>query len=196
MPSCAQRLTVFGDTWRSSATCAVRRYLGSVVWSNALSRSCCRSPVWGRPYARRGRMVSSVLRRLAVLRCIPCGLAPGRCHGWTLTSLPLLVPDLELRSPPTAVAPAQATGRHSHRPAARHARTPGCDKQWPSPLLCARQRFTFCLEPAGRACPLPSAPASGRRRAIPPRSWREGQGHDGWNREMVQRRQGLRLHRP
>src|SRR5215203_749148 len=45
MPSCAQRLTVFGDTWRSSATCAVRRYLGSVGWGNALSRSCCRPPV-------------------------------------------------------------------------------------------------------------------------------------------------------
>jgi len=28
-----------------------------------------------------------------------CGLAPGRCHSWTLTSLPLplLAPDLELR---------------------------------------------------------------------------------------------------
>jgi hypothetical protein len=37
MPFCAQRLTVFGDTWRSSATCAVRRYLGSVgVGTNAL----------------------------------------------------------------------------------------------------------------------------------------------------------------
>jgi hypothetical protein len=34
--------TVFGDTWRSSATCAVRRYLGSVGWGNALSHSCCR----------------------------------------------------------------------------------------------------------------------------------------------------------
>jgi len=30
LPSWAQRLTVLGDTWRSSATCAVRRYLGSV----------------------------------------------------------------------------------------------------------------------------------------------------------------------
>jgi hypothetical protein len=37
MPSCAQRLTVFGDTWRSSATCAVRRYLGWVVGGNAIS---------------------------------------------------------------------------------------------------------------------------------------------------------------
>src|SRR5215211_2898791 len=27
----------------------------------------------------------------------------------------------------------------------------------------------------------------------PPRRWREGQGHDRWHREMVQRRQGLRL---
>jgi len=40
------------------------------------------------------------------------------------------------------------------------------------------------------------APASGRRRSIPPRRWREGQQHDRWNREMVQRREGLRLHRP
>src|SRR5215218_603661 len=44
--------------------------------------------------------------------------------------------------------------------------------------------------------PLPPAPVSGWRRSIPPRRWREGQVHDGWNREMVQRREGLRLHRP
>jgi hypothetical protein len=35
-------------------------------------------------------MESSVLHRLAVLRCIPVRLAPGRCHAWTLTSLLLL----------------------------------------------------------------------------------------------------------
>jgi WhiB family redox-sensing transcriptional regulator len=44
------------------------------------------------------------------------------------------------------------------------------------------------------------APAVGVRVAStwvdPPRRWREGQRHDGWNREVVQRRQGLRLHRP
>jgi hypothetical protein len=49
MPSCAQRLTVFGDTWRSSATCAVRRYLGSVGWDNALSCFCCRPRVGDDP---------------------------------------------------------------------------------------------------------------------------------------------------
>ena len=56
-----------------------------------------------------------------------CGLASGRWHAWTLTSPPLLA--LELREPPTAGAPTQATGMHRHRLAARHARTPGCDTQ-------------------------------------------------------------------
>src|SRR5215211_3662219 len=68
--------------------------------------------------------------------------------------------------------------------------------RWPYPLPCARQRFTFC--PATRRSSL--SLAVGARVAStwvdPPRRWREGQVHDGWNREMVQRRQGLRLHRP
>jgi hypothetical protein len=57
-------------------------------------------PRWrGRPYACRGQMPSRVLRRLAIFRCIPVRLGPGRCHSWTLTSLPLPLPapDLELR---------------------------------------------------------------------------------------------------
>jgi hypothetical protein len=58
-----------------------------------------------------------------------CSVASGRWHAWTLTSLPLPLLALELREPPTAVAPTQATGMHSHRLAARHARTPGCDTQ-------------------------------------------------------------------
>src|SRR5829696_6969034 len=68
--------------------------------------------------------------------------------------------------------------------------------RWPYPLPCARQRFTFC--PATRRSSL--SLAVGVRVAStwvdPPRRWREGQVHDGWNREMVQRRQGLWLHRP
>src|SRR5829696_7972016 len=110
MPSWAQRLTVFGDTWRSSATWAVRRYLGSVGWGNTLSRSCCRPPFGGRQYARRNRMYRAFYAGWPSCDASRCGLAPGRCHAWTLTSLPLLAPDLELRQPPTAVAPAQATG--------------------------------------------------------------------------------------
>src|SRR5215217_9266512 len=104
MPSCAQRLTVFGDTWRSSATCAVRRYLGSVVWSNALSPFLLSSPVGGRLYARRGRMPSSVLHRLAILRCIPGQLGSSRCFIDVDQSV---VVGPELRSPPIAGAPAQ-----------------------------------------------------------------------------------------
>src|SRR5919106_5647381 len=65
-----------------------------------------------------------------------------------------------------------------------------------TPLPCARQRFPFCLA----TCRLSLSLAVGVRVAStwvdPPRRWREGQGHDGWNREMVQRREGLRLHRP
>src|SRR4029453_15896072 len=91
--------------------------------------------------------------------CIRCSLVPQPVPSWTLTSLSLLA--LELRSPPTAVAPAQATGMHSHRRAGRRARTPGCDKQWPSPLVCARQRCTFCLATAGRACPLATGASVG-----------------------------------
>jgi CspA family cold shock protein len=34
---------------------------------------------------------------------------------------------------------------------------PGCDKQWPQRLWCARQRFGFCLATPGRAC----SPAAG-----------------------------------
>src|SRR5215203_3930305 len=81
MPSCAQRLTVFGDTWRSSATCAVRRYLGSAGWDNALSCSCCRPPGLGTTLCCRDRMPSRVLHRLAILRCIlvRLGSPAGAC---------------------------------------------------------------------------------------------------------------------
>jgi hypothetical protein len=119
---------------------------------------------------------------------------PGRCHAWTLTSLSLLA--LELRSPPTAVAPAQATGMYSHRRAGRHGRMSGCDKQGRSRYCAPGRGACSASNPQVELVPLPPAPASGRRWSIPPRRWREGQEHDGWNREMVQRRQGLRLHRP
>src|SRR5919112_3917707 len=109
MPSWAQRLTVFGDTWRSSATCAVRRYLGWVVWGNALSCSCCRPPglrddpmpvgVGRHPVFYTGRPSWDASR---------CSLVPQPVRAWTLTGLSLLA--LELRWPPTPVASAQATG--------------------------------------------------------------------------------------
>jgi hypothetical protein len=92
-------------------------------------------------------------------------------------------------------------GTAQPRPPGGHARAPrvvvdGGGRRWPYPLPCARQRFTFCLA----TCRLSLSLAVGVRVASTwvdrPRRWREGQGHDGWNREMVQRRQGLRLHRP
>ena len=47
---------------------------------------------------------------------------PAGCCLESMSSLTLLAPDLELREPPAAVAPAQAIGMHSHRLAGRHAR--------------------------------------------------------------------------
>jgi hypothetical protein len=105
--------------------------------------------------------------------------------------------DAARKHTPEAGATAKDRG-HQHRLALRGG-MPG------RPVVAGSGRSRYCApgrgsrfasQPAGRACPLPSAPASGRRWSIPPRRWREGQGHDGWNREMVQRRQGLRLHRP
>ena len=91
MPSCAQRLTVFGDTWRSLATWAVRRYVGSVVWSNALS------PVLA-VVARFGddSMPVGVGCHRAFYTGWPscgacrCSLVPQPVPSWTLTSLVLL----------------------------------------------------------------------------------------------------------
>ena len=68
--------------------------------------------------------------------------------------------------------------------------------RWPYPLACARQRFTFCLATRSSSLSLTVGVRVASTWVDPPRRWREGQGHDGWNREMVQRRQGLRLHRP
>jgi hypothetical protein len=191
MPSCAQRLTVFGDTWRSSATCAVRRYVGSVVWGNALSRSCCR-PRLGDDFMPVGvGCHRGFYTGLVILGCVPMQLGSHPVNSWTLTSwpwsfarhLPQWLPDkqlpcstiiLLLGMPGRPVVTSSGRGRY-----------------------CAPGRgFRSASQPIGPACPLPPAPASGRRRSIPPRRWREGQKHDGWNREVVQRRQGLRLHRP
>src|ERR687897_3447023 len=90
MPSWAQRLTVFGNTWRSSATCAVRRYLGSVGWGNARSRSCCRPPVGDDPIpvgVGCHRAFYTGWPSCAVSRC---SLVPRPVPAWTLTSLSLL----------------------------------------------------------------------------------------------------------
>jgi hypothetical protein len=42
--------------------------------------------------------------------------------------------------------------------------TPGVASVAAWSLLCARHRFTFALQPAGRACPLPPAPPAGAGR--------------------------------
>src|SRR4029450_11620907 len=143
LPSCAHRLTVFGDTWRSSATCAVRRYLGSVSWGTVLSVLAVVPRLGDDPMPVGVGWHRGFYAGWPSCDASRCGLGPGRAHSWAVTSLPLLAPDLELRQPPTAVAPAQATGMHSHRPAARHARTPGCSRQSPGPILCAAHRLTL-----------------------------------------------------
>jgi hypothetical protein len=83
------------------------------------------------------------MRRLLVLhrlleaeeRVAPPG-ACKRSHGWQsqkLTSLTLLAPDLELLLATDRVGARSGTcWGHRHRPAARHARTPG-GRQWPLP---------------------------------------------------------------
>src|ERR671910_569280 len=72
----------------------------------------------------------------------------------------------------------------------------GAGGRWPYPITVRPAEVHVCLA----TCRLRLSLAVGVRVALtwvdPPRRWREGQGHDGWNREMVQRRQGLRLHRP
>jgi hypothetical protein len=58
-------------------------------------------------------------------------------------------------------APAQATGRHRHGRAGWPGRTPGCDRQWPEPLLCARQRCRFCLATRRSSYPLATGASVG-----------------------------------
>jgi hypothetical protein len=195
MPSWAQRLTVFGDTWRSSATCAVRRYLGSVVWGNALSRSYCRPPGLGRPYACRGRMPSSVLHRLAILRCILVRLG----------SRPVACMDVDQ----SAVAGPWSFARHPPQwlPLKQLACTAiVLPLGMPGRPVVTRSGVAASVRPAEvhvlpRTCRSSLSPCRRRqRRAGVGRylqdGWREGQQHDGWNREVVQRREGLWLHRP
>jgi hypothetical protein len=125
-----------------------------------------------------------------------CGVAPGRCHAWTLTSLPLLALTWSFASTYRSGSPLKQLACTAivlllgmlGRPVVAGS---GCSR------YCAPGRGSrFASQPAGRACPLPSAPDRVRRWSIPPRRWREGQVDDGWNREVVQRREGLRLHRP
>src|SRR5215207_8146275 len=74
------------------------------------------------------------------------------------------------------MAPTQAIGMRSHHLATRHARTPGGDKQWPSPLLCARQRLAHVLP---RTCRLSLSPCRRRqRRAGVGRYLQDGGGRD------------------
>jgi hypothetical protein len=186
MPSCAQRLTVFGDTWRSSATCAVRRYLGWVVWANALSRSCCRPRFGDDPMPVGVGCHRAFYTGWPSSDASRCSLGPQPVPSWTLASLSLLA--LELRSPPTAGAPAQQLagtaivvllGMPGRTVVTGSGRSRYCA---PGSGACSAS------QPAGRACSLATGARVGPALAIPPRRWREGQVHDGWNREMVQRR--------
>jgi hypothetical protein len=153
MPSCAQRLTVFGDTWRSSATCAVRRYLGSVGWGSVLSRSYCRPAGLGTTLCLSGPDAIERSTQAGQLAMHPgAACFPSRWHAWTLTSLSVLA--LELRSPLTAVASAQATGMHSHRLAARHAGTPVVTSSVRSRYCAPGRGSRSGSQSAGRACPL------------------------------------------
>jgi hypothetical protein len=194
MPSCAQRLTVFGDTWRRSATWAVRRYLGSVGWGNALSRSCCRPPGLGSTLCLSGPDAIERSTQAGHLAMLWCGLAPGRwrMHGqqsavagpWSFARrLPQWLPLKQLACT-AIVLLLDLPGR---------------------PAVTANGRSRYCApgrgsrsasQPAGRACPLAAGASVGPASVDTMRRWREGQVHDGWNREMVQRREGLRLYRP
>jgi hypothetical protein len=107
---------------------------------------------------------------------------------------------LEMR--PGKHAPeAGATGKdrghqHRQRPTGRHAGRPRLVADARKPLPWARQRFTFCLATRRSSLSLAVGASVGPAWSIPPRRWREGQVDDCWNREVVQRREGLRLHRP
>jgi hypothetical protein len=187
MPSCAQRLTVFGDTWRSSATCAVRRYLGWVVWGNALSRSCCRPRFGDDP------MPVGVGCHRAFYTGWPSSDA-SRCSLGSPAGAFMDVGQSVVVGPGASLATYRrgaraATGRHRHRRAARHARTRTVVTGSGRSRYCAPGRGACSASrPAGRACSLATGARVGPALAIPPRRWREGQVHDGWNREMVQRR--------
>jgi CspA family cold shock protein len=74
-------------------------------------------------------------------------------------------PDLELSLATYRVGARSGTCSAQPRPAARHARTPG-GRQWPLPRPARGSRFAW--QPAGRACPVPSAPDRVRRWSIPP----------------------------
>src|SRR5215217_4205140 len=85
---------------------------------------------------------------------------------------------------------AKDRGTAQPRPPGGHARTPrvvvdGDGGRWPYPLPCARQRFTFCPATPRLSLSLAVGVRVASTWVDPPRRWREGQGHDGWNREMV-----------
>jgi hypothetical protein len=140
-----------------------------------------------------------VLHRLleAEMRVAPPG-ASKRSHGWQsqkLTSLTLLLaPDLEL---------SLATDRVGARSGTCWAQPSSCcsagpDARWPAVAATPGlpEVHTLLRNPQVELVPC-------RRRQIgsalvDTSKTMEGKGHvhDGWNREMVQRRQGLRLHRP
>src|SRR5215216_2021156 len=169
MPSWAQRLTVFGDTWRSSATCAVRRYLGSVVWANARSRSCCRPPVGTtlclsgsdaiECSTQAGHLVMHPGAAWFPSRCLH-GRCPGcRCWPWSFARrLPQWLSLKQLACTAIVVLGGMpgrrvvtGSGRSGYGAPGRGSRLPHLQLE---------------------LVPLPWAPVSGWRRSIPPGRWR------------------------
>src|SRR5215211_8151868 len=99
MPSCAQRLAVLGthEEVRRPARCAG-------TWAGLAGATCAPVlavvPRWRDDPTPVGvRCHRGFYTGWLSFDASRCGLAPGRCHSWTLTSLPLplLAPDLELR---------------------------------------------------------------------------------------------------
>jgi hypothetical protein len=159
MPSCAQRLTVLGDTWRSSATCAVRRYLGWVVWGNALSRSCCRPRFGDDPMPVGVGCHRAFYTGWPSSSASRCRLVPQPVPSWTLTSLSLLawsfashLPQGRPRKQLAGTAIVVLGGMPGH------------------PVVTSSGRRRYCApgrgarsasQPAGRACPLATGASVG-----------------------------------
>ena len=128
------------------------------------------------------------------------GMRPstGPTRATSTTCAPGPVSSRRSTSPPPACSPSRWPPPH----AADCAPT-GTRRRWLNAgvasvaawsLLCAGRGSRFACNPAGRACPLPSAPSAGASQTS--NIMEGGQVHDRWNREVVQRRQRVRLYRP
>src|SRR5215218_10542576 len=115
MPSCAQRLTSLGTPGGAQrpARCA-----GTWAGLSGATRSPVLAvvPGLGTTLCLSGSDAIERSTQAGHLAMHPgAAWGPQPVHAWTLTSLSLLAPDLELRSPPTAGGARAATGRHRHR---------------------------------------------------------------------------------